>query len=193
MPTTSDYGIHRWYEAQTGRYTKVDPFGGSVVRSTFGYATGNPLRLTDPMGLFEIDPSCDCPPTPLQPDDVPTAIGKARKYFNSPGCQKILAEYPGTKDCLGPRFGPNEIGKGPKIVCQENPNRHVPPCGEYKGAGRQAEPATIILFPGHPECPRFKPNEGLGQTVFHETVHSCGLEAHDEVFKAIVKACTGGE
>ncbi len=49
----SYYNVHRWYEPQTGRYTRVDPL---VLRpdpesNVFLYANANPLRFLDPLGL----------------------------------------------------------------------------------------------------------------------------------------------
>jgi len=186
------YNVHRWYEPQTGRYTKPDSFDRVAPRNTFSYAASNSLRFADPLGLFEIDPSCDCVPERLPRDSVQKAIGEARKYFNSPGCQKVLESYPQVKDCLGPRFGPDEIGKGPKITCKDDRMDHNY-CAESKFKG-PSDPGVINLIPGHVGCPRYEPRLGLGQTLFHETVHSCGFYAAkdtDPDLIAIVSGCTG--
>ncbi len=47
------YNVHRWFEPQTGRYTRTDPL---VLRpdpesNAFLYANANPLRFLDPLGL----------------------------------------------------------------------------------------------------------------------------------------------
>jgi len=187
------YNVHRWYEAGTGRYVSKDPYRRARLQNTYTYAASSPSRLVDRLGLFEIDPSCDCPPPPLKPDSIYKAIAQSRQFYRSAPCQEALAEHPEVKDCLGPRFGPEEIGRGPRIVCEETPNEHQPPCGEYWGTGKPNDPSLIKLFPGGAGCPQNKPDQGygLGQTLFHEVVHSCGLLKHDTTFSKIFKACTG--
>jgi RHS repeat-associated protein len=45
----------RWYEPQTGRFTRRDPWEGSPqqpgTNNGFNYAMGNPIHLKDPTGL----------------------------------------------------------------------------------------------------------------------------------------------
>lgn len=49
------YNVHRWYTSGTGRYTRPDPMRsveqGRRPENTYGYAVGNPLSFTDPVGL----------------------------------------------------------------------------------------------------------------------------------------------
>lgn len=63
------YNVNRWYEPQTGRYTRVDPALGSysieeggsryeVIGHAYAYAEGRPSVLTDPLGLFSVDVQC---------------------------------------------------------------------------------------------------------------------------------------
>lgn len=64
------YNVHRWYEPQTGRYTRPDPLGFKPVGvlaeflgalpahrehalNLFVYARSNPLAYVDPTGLME--------------------------------------------------------------------------------------------------------------------------------------------
>jgi RHS repeat-associated protein len=52
------YNWNRWYLPSMGRYMELDPiavnggFNGSYGPNWYGYAEGNPLKNTDPAGLF---------------------------------------------------------------------------------------------------------------------------------------------
>ncbi|HSM51012.1 MAG TPA: RHS repeat-associated core domain-containing protein, partial [Thermoanaerobaculia bacterium] len=186
------YNVHRWYEPQTGRYVSADPLGLAPGHSLFGYVASRPLELADPLGLFEIDPSCDCPQQPPL-GSVPSAIAGACKYLRKPRCQEVLAKYPEARDCLAERCAPESVGKPPLIRCV--PNRPDLPanadyCGEWEGS--PPAPGVITLFPGTGSCPRSIPGQGLRQTLFHEAVHSCGFVVEDDPrFVEIVTSCTG--
>ncbi|WP_218569275.1 RHS repeat-associated core domain-containing protein [Pseudomonas sp. F(2018)] len=56
----SDSGLHynyfRDYDPQTGRYVESDPIGLDGGLNTYGYVEGNPLRSSDPDGLFPVRP-----------------------------------------------------------------------------------------------------------------------------------------
>ncbi|MFN7941843.1 MAG: RHS repeat-associated core domain-containing protein [Thermoanaerobaculia bacterium] len=45
------YNLNRWYEQQSGRYTRVDPLGRWGDRHPFGYARSTSTRFVDPLGL----------------------------------------------------------------------------------------------------------------------------------------------
>ena len=51
----SESGLHynyfRDYDPQTGRYVESDPIGLNGGLNTFGYVEGNPVNLSDPLGL----------------------------------------------------------------------------------------------------------------------------------------------
>lgn len=66
------YNVHRWYQPDTGRYTRRDPVGITELDPhPYAYVNANPLRFTDPLGLrswpfgggeFCRDGSCRCTP-----------------------------------------------------------------------------------------------------------------------------------
>ena len=56
------YNVRRSYDPRSGRYIQVDPIGleGGFSRDTFAF--GNPLRYSDPYGLFVLLPPIAMPP-----------------------------------------------------------------------------------------------------------------------------------
>ena len=51
--------FHRWYQPGTGRYTRPDPLGfisvpGAARLWPYLYADANPLRFSDPLGLYTV-------------------------------------------------------------------------------------------------------------------------------------------
>ena len=50
--TGTSYNYFRDYDPSLGRYVQSDPIGLAGGPSTYGYAEQNPIRYTDPMGLW---------------------------------------------------------------------------------------------------------------------------------------------
>ena len=66
-PTTTggpQYLRNRYYDAATGRFTQLDPIGLAGGMNLYGFADGDPVNFSDPMGL--------CPP---QDDDYSSCTG----------------------------------------------------------------------------------------------------------------------
>ncbi len=187
LSSSTFYNVNRWYDSQAGRYTQADRFLPPSWKdpNLLSYVRQRPSALADPLGLFVIDPSCDCAPSP--PDNIYRSIGQARRFAISPKCQAIL-EKNGVSSCVANRFGPGESGKTPVIACQKNPPGSDA-CGETTDPV-YGVPQIIHLYSGIPACPRYKPGFGLAVTLLHETVHSCGIRDESTV-REITEVCTG--
>lgn len=181
------HNVHRWYEVGVGRYTTPDPVSSVGAKKAFSYADSSPLLHIDPLGLFTVDPSCDC--ERQLSDNIPLGLAKATQWARSPACSGALDKFPEVKSCVARRFSPIEQGREPNIRCHSTPPPEGSFCGSYTPRLLTA-PATIHLFPGGSFCPRFIPQLGIGSTIFHEVLHSCGLLSESEVAEVTLK-CTG--
>jgi RHS repeat-associated protein len=48
------YNVHRWYQPQTGRYTRADPLRPyDLGGNSYAYASANPIGSFDPLGLAD--------------------------------------------------------------------------------------------------------------------------------------------
>lgn len=178
--------VHRWYQTGTGRYDQGDRYLPVSWKdpNPYVYGRSRPLLFTDPKGLFVIDNSCDCTPPWSPAENIPRAIGQAGNFPGNPKCQAILQRH-GAWPCVPNRFGPDEIGSGPVIRCLANDG----PCGRFFDA-TAVSPATVHLYTGAPICPRNTPGPGIAVTLFHETLHSCGIGDESLAFE-ITEVCTG--
>ena len=179
----------------SGRYARSDPIGATPRIEPYVYVGGNPLKSSDPLGLFKIDDSCNC----FDPDDarhpgnkLGKTIVQACSYLKKPGCREALKSH-GLEDCYLKTCGPPLIGHGPKIICRQDPS----PCGF-------TNPFTddIVLYSGHKaDCPRFKwtahgptgPRD-FSQTLFHEIGHTCnvpGGNPEPSWWQEVQRICTG--
>jgi RHS repeat-associated protein len=192
------YNIFRWYRPGWGRYTQADRFLEVTARepNLFAYVNGSPTRKKDPLGLFAIDGSCDCRPN--RPN-VPRTIAEACKLVKKPKCREIAdrsrfvpldrASRGTTEplgDCLARRCSPDNVGKGPiRVFCKDSP----------KDCGWTAPAGDIVLYNTPAGCPGRMtpkgPERDWSQTFFHEMMHTCGADLHNDFFMDVVQVCTG--
>jgi RHS repeat-associated protein len=102
------YNRYRDYDPATGRYIQADPIGLSGGSNVFLYAAGNPINLTDPIGLVPLS-------------EWPTYIPKVGPK-EVPGGPWTPATGPNDKP--GKFFGPPRRGK-PRLECYWMPPRHL--------------------------------------------------------------------
>src|SRR6266542_2705960 len=129
-----NYNIFRWYKSSSGRYTQADPMGLVGGPNLFAYALANPVRVSDPYGLFaellcrqvnvsglkgwqkavvsaykpvhcRLRVSCGCPPTGFD-----TTVG--RENVNPKGSPGIyaLTQDPYSKTAYGLPWTPYPVG-----------------------------------------------------------------------------------
>ncbi len=53
------FNLYRWYEPQTGRYTRVDPLGRKGDPNPLAYVHSRPTFFVDPLGLVTSKADCD--------------------------------------------------------------------------------------------------------------------------------------
>ena len=104
--TERSYNIFRWYRNGWGRYTQPEPIHPVLPEMPnvgFGYANGNPLSETDPLGLFVIDRGFpkSCQTTLNQAIDIVRST-----LANKPGCNRCTA--------IGPSL--QELFESPNLV-----------------------------------------------------------------------------
>ncbi|MDT4331882.1 RHS repeat domain-containing protein [Methylomonas sp. MED-D] len=83
------YNMHRYYQPKTGRYISSDPIGVLGGINTYTYALNNPLRWTDPLGLYS-KTGCNDAQCELIDKAVANAQDAANKQGIGPGFSQAL-------------------------------------------------------------------------------------------------------
>jgi RHS repeat-associated protein len=92
------YNWNRWYLPSIGRYLEPDPlalrglFNGEFGPDWYNYASGNPLRRSDPFGLTDRYTECQnkCKDLPGPAKDE--CVKKCKDHIVKPVCKKAPAE-----------------------------------------------------------------------------------------------------
>src|SRR5436305_3231153 len=156
------------------------------------YATDQPTRLTDRLGLYSVAPSCDKAPFG---DKLKQAIGEVcNKTKPGTPCYRALSNISfstqGDESKIPDCFNKSCNGKQP-LTCD--------PCMTDCGATNPGFGyASITIGPGTASsCPNAN-GQGFGDTVFHETLHVCGLASEPHwcgpqasFFRYAEKTCFG--
>lgn len=176
--------VHRWYMPGVGSYSRPDPFprGFSLAEGYYHYAIGNPLRFTDPFGLFEIDPSCSDCLNPILVRDTRQLSGLILKEVGAfCGSQLDTIQDVNLRRCI------NDSCNNGKIVCSKGEDNDL--CSDPANLGYTRSAGGAI---GHilRRVGLMKPiREAVlcannaanfageaGTTVIHEWAHGCGYD-----------------
>ena len=153
---TNCSNMFRWYRAGWGRYTQVDPFADPTWRepNVFAYVRQNPLRSSDPLGLYTVDRSCyTCGPPNF--GRVGADVTRMCQNIQRPKCRQItraLSLVPAANrgqsepldSCLSRRCASSDV----TVQCAVNT---APPRDPLYGACGQVSPSdgTITLLRGN--------------------------------------------
>jgi hypothetical protein len=165
------YNIRRWYEPASGRYISSDPakMAWAISPTPFLYAGATPLMTKDPSGLFQIQGSCNQVPWAGL---VQSGVDDACKRAATPGtgCYEALLNVGSSlgKDIIGciksNCDGQTQIGCD---ACN-------PYCAQTNAAPFSPGGGVITIGRGNGGCP-VQRGLGLGETIFHETLHICAF------------------
>jgi RHS repeat-associated protein len=116
------YNVHRWYEPEIGRYSRVDPLGLDEGDWTlFAYAASNPLLQFDPNGLTALAPGSKC-------RGFDRALQKLQRTKDNCEC---LAFFRDELDADLPALLDGEL---PMVRIKQGPGSASTPCAGDSGA-----------------------------------------------------------
>lgn len=188
------YNVYRWYGFTTGRYSRPDPdpWAWLIDPHPYSYTNAQPTRLTDPLGLYSVAPACDKAPFG---DKLKQGIDEVcNKTKPGTPCHRALSNISfstsGDETKIPDCFNKSCNGKQP-LTCD--------PClGDCAAVNPGFGYASITIGPGTASsCPNAN-GLGFGETIFHETLHVCGLATEPHLcgpqaafFRYAEKTCFG--
>jgi RHS repeat-associated protein len=173
----------RYYDAPRGRFVSEDPIGEDVDSNLYRYGLNTPAMAKDPLGLFTVDPSCDCAAS-YSPGG---RSGSGRRngwqtivQETAQWCQRGLSRItdPRLRECLS-------------RSCQNGTIRCDRPCRPYPWSRPSTD--TLGYSYGAPIINRVihrrtayiclgnsfgsdRPAGDRGDTMIHEWAHGCGWD-----------------
>ncbi|HEX6898998.1 MAG TPA: hypothetical protein VF789_04765 [Thermoanaerobaculia bacterium] len=189
------YNVYRWYGSTTGSYSRPDPepWAWLIDPHPYSYTGAQPTRLTDRLGLYTVNPNCNKPPFG---DKLHRGIKEACDK-TKPGtkCHRVLSDISamtsGDETKIPDCFNRSCNGKQQPLNCDDC----LEHCAQVN-PGFGVSPITIGAGTAS-SCPNAN-GLGFGETIFHETLHVCGLatEPHQcgwqaSLFRYAEKTCFG--
>ena len=170
--------VHRWFAPDAALYSRPDPARVDPVFSDYIYSENRASRYSDPLGLYTIDPSCNCPSasppfSPRSPNETPAGLEIqdlllgvdtwcAVKYLNEITDLRL-------RECI------KESCDSGKIRCRDD-------CDVERFVGLNIKVPFIrnrIAIVCSNAQPWALTPEELGNTVIHEWAHGCGWDHGD--------------
>jgi RHS repeat-associated protein len=190
-----DYNVRRWYRVSEGRYGQVDPLQriSALEVDQYLYGLANPIRLVDPLGLFEVDSGCKtC--TYIwgrRAGTLPSLAGPILRDTNA-WCREKVSQIPDVnlRRCI------QQSCISGRVKCDQScPNI----LGYTEGAGDALHHwlRRIGLFKPIREaiiCGNYVENYTgeAGNTLIHEWAHGCGYDNDDCTIRGIPCSAAGG-
>ena len=113
------YNLHRWYQAGTGRYGRVDPLlvshDASIDELAYAYADSSPLFLTDPLGLATLKPGAKCPNFDLFVQELTNILNSS---CQGPDCRAFFSDNFGLEIADILTADQPQVSVGPPITIQ---------------------------------------------------------------------------
>ncbi len=187
------YNVNRWYDSETGRYTRPDPLGSfPAPRQSdafpYLYADANPVSFADPLGLYTSYGS------PSFKRKVDNAMKTIRKGIDR---QKKKKKNKGVS-CCETYFSDRGLNLDKMTQPGGAPHIREATAGMLKGLKKKNACGTaqtsnpwIWLFV-NPECYRKPDPCGFASNILHEMGHLARKDTTDNEPNDYFKACNLG-
>ena len=175
------YNVHRWLQAATGSYTRVDPLGlvdramfspksaqGSQLELVFGYAQMNPLLRFDRLG--EKSRVC-CRKIPKLPGDFRHCAIQIERNGSTTTCGLFGGRYtPGEQKGVGQIRPDHDF---------DRPGSSDLDCGPWS-EGCEADDCVVGTANGYANPSKYRAVRGPNSNTFAGTIaRACGLKKPD--------------
>jgi RHS repeat-associated protein len=181
--TRDPYNVFRWYETQTGRYTRPDPMGLAVIEGAthlwpYAYADSNPISASDPLGLYTV-----LTKDPAFRQQVDAGFGKIQEGLGSPTC--CSRYFSGRGVDLATWTQP---GGPPYILRAEGKLRREMKRRKVCGAAQKGAPFQYFWL--NPDCFKTPDPCKIASLLMHEMGHLARQDTADNEPADFFTACT---